>query len=512
MNPISLKNPQITRNLVSGKILARNTILNFIGQVIPLLVGVITIPFIVRGLGIERFGLLSLAWVVVGYFTIFDLGLGRATTKYVAEALGKGEEDQVPRLVWTAVTVQAILGIVSTIVLFGITPLLVEHILNIPLELAGEAKFTFYLLALSIPIVLVSSSFRGVLEAAQRFELVNAVKCPTSILTFLLPLIGLLLGFHLPGIIALILAARFGALLTFVVINLCIFPRLRKYSGTFTFFARLFSYGGWITVINIVGSILVYLDRFLIGSILSIAAVAYYTAPYEIVTRLWIFPISLTGTLFPAFSTLVATGERARIENVVARSLKYLLLLIGPIVFILMLFAQKILSVWLGSEFARQSTLVFQLLALGVLVNSLGHIPYALIQGAGRPDIIAKFHLFELPVYGTLAWLLISRFGITGAALAWTLRMSYAIPILYVISAKLKLITFHPFAMNGFWRSVLAVTTLGMVCLAIIRVSENFLFQLVSVALLVGVYSFSVWQYLIDDTDRSKFITIFTRN
>ncbi len=512
MNPISLKNPPVTKDLISGKTLARNTILNFIGQVIPLLVGVITIPFIIRGLGIERFGLLSLAWVVLGYFTIFDLGLGRATTKYVAEILGKGEEDQVPRLVWTAVMVQAILGVAGVLVLFGITPLLVERILNVPPELVGEAKFTFYLLALSVPVVLVSGSFRGVLEAAQRFDLVNAVKCPTSALTFILPLVGLLLGFHLPGIVVLILATRFGALLTFVMMGLRIFPRLRKYSGSFAFFARLFAYGGWITVTNIVGSILVYLDRFLIGSILSMVAVAYYTAPYEVVTRFWIFPVSLTGILFPAFSTLVATGERARIENIVARSLKYLLLLMGPIVLILVLFAQDILSIWLGSEFAWQSTLVFQILALGVLVNSLGRIPYVLIQGAGRPDIIAKFHLLELPVYGALAWLLISRFGITGAALAWTLRMGYAIPILYVISAKLKLITSHPFAMNGFLRSLLAVATLSMAGLAIMRVSGSFLFQLVSVALLAGGYSFSVWRYLIDDTDRSKFTTIFTRN
>jgi hypothetical protein len=33
--------------------------------------------------------------VVLGYFTIFDLGLGRATTKYVADALAKDEGDQV---------------------------------------------------------------------------------------------------------------------------------------------------------------------------------------------------------------------------------------------------------------------------------------------------------------------------------------------------------------------------------------------------------------------------------
>ena len=169
---------------ISGSMLARNTLLNLIGQAVPLLVAVVAIPFVVRGLGTERFGLLSLAWVVLGYFTIFDLGLGRATTKYVAEALGKGEEDQVPHIIWTAVTVQAIMGFVGAIVLLGITDLLVGRVLNIPPELLGEARVTFHLLALSIPVVLISSSFSGVLEAAQRFDLINAVRDPLQHLIY----------------------------------------------------------------------------------------------------------------------------------------------------------------------------------------------------------------------------------------------------------------------------------------------------------------------------------------
>jgi O-antigen/teichoic acid export membrane protein len=81
---------------IKGSILAHNTLFNLIGQGLPLVVAVATIPFIIQGMGIERFGLLSLAWVVLGYFAIFYLGLGRATTKFVVEALGKDEEEQVP--------------------------------------------------------------------------------------------------------------------------------------------------------------------------------------------------------------------------------------------------------------------------------------------------------------------------------------------------------------------------------------------------------------------------------
>ena len=83
---------------ISGRLLARSSVLNFAGQALPLCLTVVTIPLIIRALGVERFGLLSIAWVVLEYFVIFDCGLGRASAKYVAEALGKGEQGQISRL------------------------------------------------------------------------------------------------------------------------------------------------------------------------------------------------------------------------------------------------------------------------------------------------------------------------------------------------------------------------------------------------------------------------------
>ena len=48
-------------------------------------VGVAAVPPLVRLLGVDRFGVLALAWIIVGYFSLFDLGMGRALTKLVAD-------------------------------------------------------------------------------------------------------------------------------------------------------------------------------------------------------------------------------------------------------------------------------------------------------------------------------------------------------------------------------------------------------------------------------------------
>lgn len=500
-----MKSPEI-----SGKLLAHNMLLNLIGQGLPLLVGVVSVPFIIRGLGTDRFGLLSLAWVVLGYFAIFDLGLGRATTKFVAEALGKGEEKEIPRIAWTSVTVQALFGLLGSMVLIALTPLLVGRILNVPPELIGEAKVMFYILAPSVPIILISSSFQGILEAFQRFDLVNAVRIPSSTLMFLLPLLGLYFGFRLPGIVMLTLLARIGALLVYIMLDFRIMPQLRKYSGSLSLFPHLFSFGGWVTVTNIVSPILIYLDRFLIGSLLSMASVAYYSAPYEMATRLNIISTSLSVTLFPAFSSLEGVENKEKIGTIFARSVKYILLTLGPVVLIVMLFARDILGLWLGTEFLLESTIVLQVLALGVLINSLAHTPFALLQGVGRPDLPAKFHLFELLIYIGIAWLLVSKWGINGAAMAWTLRVTLDTFLLFGAVFWVYKLSSQTLSINGVWRAGLIFVILAGLSF-LVKSLTGFLGLPVQILLIIpvfGLFGLFCWRYVIDISDRRVVVEV----
>ena len=155
----------------------------------------------------------------------------------------------------------------------------------------------------------------------------------------------------------------------------------------------------------------------MLGMLLTMAAVAYYSVPYDMVTRVLIIPTSLVAALFPAFSALISQGEWERLGYFLSRSVKWVLLTVGPVVVIVVVIGRDILQLWLGPIFAEESTPILQILAIGVLVNSLAHLPFALLQAASRPDLTAKFHLAELPVHGLLVWWLISLWGTTGAAL-----------------------------------------------------------------------------------------------
>lgn len=441
-------------------LLARNTILNAVGLGLPMAVGVLAMPFTIRWLGTERFGILSLVWVAVGYLAFFDLGLSRATTKFVAEALGRGDAHEIPGILWTTVIFQGLLGLAGTGLMALATPLLVGRFLNIPAGLVPEARFSFILIGISLPAVLISASFRGALEAGQRFDLVNIVKGASSTLNYVLPLAGVGLGLDLRGIVALLVGARILALAAWLWLCLRALPVLR----TGVAFRKetapyLLKFGGWLTVSNIVRPILTYLDRFLIGSIWNMKAVGHYVAPYEIVTKVGILPGSLILTLFPSFSTFQGKEEYGKAKALFAHAVKYLIIGIGPVSVLLIVLARPVLGLWLGADFARTSALVFQLLALGFLTNSLSDVPLALIQGIGRPDLPAKLNLAEFMLFVPAGWLFIKMWGINGAAAAWTLRVTFEMVVLFALASRVGNMRFsrRELLQNGIPQGVLAL-------------------------------------------------------
>jgi O-antigen/teichoic acid export membrane protein len=424
-------------HLTSGRLLARNTVWSLIGSGAPMLVAVVCIPMLIRGLGTDRFGVLTLAWALIGYASLFDLGLGRALTQLVARKLGAGEEREIPSLAWTSLLLMLLLGLAGSVAVFLISPWLAERGLNIPAALQGETLQSFRLLGLSIPFVMTTAGLRGLLEAHQRFGLISALRIPMGAFTFAGPLLVLPFSKGLVPVVATLVAGRIAAWVAHLLVCLRILPELRRSIAWERSAIRpLLRFGGWMTVSNVVSTLMVTLDRFLIGALVTMTAVAYYATPYEVVTKLWLIPGALVGVMFPAFSTSSAQ-DRDRTAVLFHRSVKCILLALFPMVLLLIVLAQDGLRVWLGDEFAASSVHVVQWLSLGVFVNSLALVPSALVQGVGRPDLTAKLQLLELPVYlAALIWLT-KRYGIEGAAIAWTGRVALDALVLFIMARRL---------------------------------------------------------------------------
>jgi O-antigen/teichoic acid export membrane protein len=410
--------------LTSGSLLARNTMWTLLGQSAPLLAAVAAIPVLIREMGAERFGVLTLAWVLIGYMSLLDLGLGRALTQRVAERLGAGREEDLHREVATSLGIMALLGVLAGVALIALSPWLTSELLRMPVAMRGEALPAFRWIALGVPFVVVTAGYAGILSAYQRFRALNAIRIPTSILSFVGPLVVLLFSNRLDHVVMVLVAGRIAGTIAHALVTARAVPWLgRRPRWAPAAVVPLIRMGGWMTVSNLISPLMVQLDRFLVGAWISLEAVTYYATPFEIATRLWIVSGPLAMVLFPAFGTALAS-DRARAALLYRRSLKYVWLVLCPVVIAAITLARDGMHAWLGAEFAARSTVVFQWLVLGILANSIAQMPYAMIQAAGQARRTAVLHMMELPGYLVLLWVLLHRNGIEGVAWAWCARMT----------------------------------------------------------------------------------------
>ncbi len=389
----------------------------------PLLVALFAIPLLIDGLGKERFGLLAIIWMGVGYFSLFDFGLGRALTKLVAERLGSGDLADLGRLIWTGLIMLSSLGLAGGVLVWFLSEAIVSSVLNVEPSLDSEAITSFRILAVGLPVVVLTSALIGILEAYQRFGLIAAIRVPLGVLTFAGPLLTLQFTPSLTWATTALLASRLLALVAYYLAagsaNKALWaPRAPDVADV----RPLVSFGGWQTVTNIVGPLMSYLDRFLIGAILSLRAVTFYVPVYEALSRIQVLPQSLMSVIFPAFSTAAAANPR-KILSLYASSCRFAGFSMLPIASGAFLLSPEILQAWLGSEFVSTSLNVLKLLAIGCLANALARPAFTVLQGTGRPDLVALTYLVELVPYLLFLWFATSRYGITGTAFAWTLRV-----------------------------------------------------------------------------------------
>jgi O-antigen/teichoic acid export membrane protein len=253
-------------------------------------------------------------------------------------------------------------------------------------------------------------------------------------------------------------------------------------------------------VSNVAGPMLVYLDRILIGALVSLAAVAYYAAPYEIVARLWVLPSSLSIALFPAISQ---AGDAApeRLRFLYSRSIRIMLVIMVPAVFLLIAFAHPLLMLWLGPDFAAQGARVLQIVGVAVLAGSLAHIPSEVLYGLGRPDLPAKLYLVEVPIYAALAWVLTGAYGIVGTAAALALRTVVEAGVLYVATSALVPRSTRGAGGAGLTAAVALAVVMGL-ALAAAAVPRDLFVRMALAAVITVGFAWTAWTQVLDPRDR----------
>src|SRR6516162_5836897 len=337
-------------------------------------------------------------------------------------------------------------------------------------ELNEEIRMALPWMAFAVPVGTVSAVGIAALEARERFLTLNTLQVLVTALIQLSPLlVAWWRGPALDGLIAATVICR-------IVANLPIFLACRRYvplRGRPRFrkslAAPLFRYGGWVTVSAVIGPILVSVDRLLIGSQIGLSAVAHYTVPYNLVTKLQILPASLVRTLFPRFSQL----EWEEGVPIARQAVLGLAVITLPLTVVAVIVMKPFLTVWIGAEVAEVAAPVGEILLIGVWINNLAWVPAVMLQGQGRPAVVAKFHILELIPYVAILWIGIAWAGLAGAAWAWVLRVA--------IDALLM------FWASGLWARVSSVLWTGMTLIVLVHLAVHFTAEMTMIGRTVAI-------------------------
>jgi O-antigen/teichoic acid export membrane protein len=407
-------------------------------QGLPAVVGLFTFSLFIRTLDGSRFSFFTLGINLVGTFTVLDLGLSRVLTKYVSEKIAqlsnhvpegsnRPAEAEIGPFFRQVIKLVMISTVVGSVGLACAAGYLTENYFNIAPELRNEARLAILIIALTLPLVTLGALFRGAAEALHFFRETNWSQFLVGMGNFILPLAVSRWTSRLDYIFIALLGSRLlGLPLLYIKLRPWIWQKI-SLRQTRVHFREILHYGGWISTYSLLSPLLSYGDKLVIGKLLPMAVILFYTTPFEMATKLWLGPMAVTRFVMPSLGHLYTKGD-AHLARVYARALMIVFCIVFPACLILSVGTQKIFLLWLrdpvvAQRFYDNSHVVFGVLLAGVLFNSLSWISYAFLQVSPRSDLSAKITLLEIPLSLGLYYFFTRYAGLEGMAWAWMVRV-----------------------------------------------------------------------------------------
>lgn len=457
---------------------------------------IVTMPYVIQHLGDAKAGIFQLSWVLLGYFNLFDFGIGRAMVKFASESLAKGRIQEVNHWMVTVNRVLWWISVPLVLVMIFIIPLFMANENSIPADLVVETKIAAYGIAMYIPFLLTFFSYIGVLETWQRFDIINKYQVSYGILWYVIPVIGLQFTDRIDVLVFSLLILR---LMHWFIIRWHAHYLMNgsdKGEYRSDFLPDLWKFSKWIVLINIGALFISHIDRMLIYWTIDSAAMVWYNTPFDVVLKVTVIPMAFAGVLFPAFANAYS-GDQKRADFIYRGYRNVTLLIVFPLCAFLSFLAPELMWAWLGlsmeparlAVFMQESILPMKLLVFGVLSISVGLIPSSYLQSTGRPDLIAKVHLAQIPFFLAALFFALPKYGISGVAAVVSLRMVIDVCILIALTWKLQADQ-ESNLLHELWPTLLAI-----ILLFIPFWPMSVALKISLLALLTLVFTFLVWTY-----------------
>ncbi|HRU07262.1 MAG TPA: flippase, partial [Candidatus Brocadiia bacterium] len=401
-------------------LILKNTLTNYLRQVVMLATFFVLTPFIAKSLGNEALGLWSLIQATVGFFSLLDLGFAQAVVKYVADARGREDEERLRDITATLFWIYAALGGASMAVTLGLAPF-VTRLLGIPKEMEGVARAVFVIIGARSAFSFPMGMFSGVLTGFQLQSWSNIIRS-TGMLAYGALALWVLLAAPSLELVAWVSLAT-HVVTDGVCMAVClIFLRgvsLSPHRFQWRLVREVGAFSSYFFLIQVSSLIYMRVDTILVQAFLTLSAVALYTVAARAAESAATFCRQLTNALTPMIAELKGAGEEKNIRALFLKGAKIATAMAAPLLVGMFWFSQDLLVAWMGRDYAQAAPACrIVLLAMMVSVANGGaanvltmtgfqrYVALSFVAGQGVNLVLTIFLVWQTPL------------GINGVALA----------------------------------------------------------------------------------------------
>lgn len=401
--------------------LGRNLIAGLANSIWSALIGLALVPFYLKYLGIEAYGLVGFFVTTQALLQLLDMGLAPTINREVARCSAAGNIKDAGRLLHTLAIVYWSMAAAIALLLLVLSPLITEYWLQ-PKQLSAETiTHAVILMGLVVACRWPIGLYQGALIGAQRLTVTSAINMTmvtiggvgaVTLLALVSPTIEAF--FVWQAGVGLVHALTMRAAAWRVI------GGTRKNSFDVDRLKSVWRFTVGMSGIGLTALVFTQLDKVILSKMLELDEFGHYMLATVVVSGLYVLISPLFNVMYPRFTALVVTGESEKLTELFRVGSQMLATVLFPIALALAICAEDLVLVWTGDSIIASSVApVISLLVIGSALNGVMYFPYALQLAYGKTWIPLTINMVLMCFLVPLVIYLAQKYGALGGAMAW---------------------------------------------------------------------------------------------
>jgi O-antigen/teichoic acid export membrane protein len=443
--------------------LAANAAWRFAAALLRIAVGLVSVSLFTRILGMSQWGLLALFQAAVAPLALID-GLGRATVKYVAESLGRGDARAAAGVARTALALNLGFGAIGTVGLLLAAPWMAASLFAIPPADVDRATLGFRVTAATWLLGIVTTTYSAVLAARQRYDATARLSTLSVVLS---TASGLVLAATTRDVVFVMMAQTVTAAVMAILYIAAARRALPEAAGPprvdSTSLRRMLGFWRW-EVVGVAGGLLGgWSDRYILGAFLGPVTVGFYVVANILQTQLYALFLEAGEVLFPAVSHLEGRGELTAARRLALLVGWTLTSTYGAAAAVLAIIGGDFIHLWVSAEAAQAVTPTLRILCVSSILALTAVAPLYYTLGIGRTRWGAASGVLIGVTVVIVGLVLIPRFGLLGVGfglLAGTFMRCFIVLLVWRVHFRHE-VGVGPFAAQTWAPAAVAIATIA---------------------------------------------------